>query len=428
MQTQSIKAIRTNDNRLFIFYHSSGSIFCRQIDTDMSENTVKIMDNVSPGFSLWADMSGIYLLLGGMGGIHLCYYNFVRWVSRPMSKDFDPNCTKLSFFSMGESVHLLYSVKDSAGNEGLYARSMKKENWSAPSKIADIMPFHSSPYFTGRESPDKVRVYYRLSDKTIRFRTLSLTDGSVSEAENLLATNLPCSDISILTKGQDCHILYLAQGMFSSQLIYKGIRAGVQSRAKVIWEGQLSGSCSLFLYDSRLYALIYNDAKSYVMYSDEGGKAFSSAKNLGSGITPSCLKAEYMDFCGFDSFAADETIIDISSLTFPVISDICPSFIPRKTAAPSQRPEPDAVRKDTSLRAAEYEEQLSSMSSQLSELSKTLAKRNEEIAAVAARWRAKYNSLMKENETLRARISQPREVSLRTAADTGSPSVETDEV
>lgn len=420
MQTQSIKAVRTKDNRLFLFYHSSGSVFCRQIDKDMSESTVKIMDNVSPSFSLWSDQNGIYLLLGSMGGIHLCRYNYSRWVSRPMSRDFDPNCTKLSFFTFGEAVHLLYSVKDGSGNEGLYVRSMRKENWSSPVKIADIMPFRSSSYFTGRESPDKIRIYYRLSDKTVRFCTLNLTDGSISPAENLLATSLPCLDISILTRGRDCHILYLAQGMFSSQLIYKGIRDGVQSRAKVIWEGQLSGSCSLFLYNSRLYALIYNDSKSYVMYSDESGRSFSSAKNLGSGITSSCLKAEYLDFHGFDSFAADEAIIDVTAMTFPVISDIYPSFIPNKAAAEPQRTEDAPVRNDSSLRAAEYEEQLSSMSSQLGELSKTLAKRNEEIAAVTARWRVKYEALMKENEALRARISEQSEPSLQAASDIGS--------
>ncbi|MCD8037005.1 MAG: hypothetical protein LUE88_06495 [Clostridiales bacterium] len=363
MQMQNIKLIRTKDNRLFLFYHSSGAVYCRQIDKCISENTVKIMDNATPDFSLWADQSGIYLLIGSSEGIHLCYYNFNRWLSRTMSKDFEPNCTKISFFSFGESVHLLYSVKADDGSEGLYIRSMKKENWSAPRKITDIIPFRpSSVYFARRQSPDKIKIYYRMSDKTIRFCTLNLESGSISEAENLLTTSLPCMDISIVTNGKDSHILYLAQGMFSSQLIYKGIRGGVQSKARIIWEGQLSGSCSLFLCTGKLYALIYGGSKVYALYSDNDGKTFSSAKNLGR-ISASCVKAEYLDISENAGFAADEVITDISSITFPVVSDIYPSFIPEKSKAAESCSEPVQPRRDNSIRAAEYEDQIAAMSS-----------------------------------------------------------------
>ncbi len=416
MQTQNIKLIRTKDNRLFLFYHSSGAVYCRQLDNCMSESTVKIMDNATSNFSLWADRNGIYLLIGSSDGIHLCYYNFNRWVSRTISKDFEPNCTKISFFSFGESVHLLYSVKTEDGSECLYMRSMKKENWSAPHKIADIIPFRtSSAYFAGRQSPDKIRIYFRMSGNIIQFCTLNLESGSISEAENLLTTSLPCTDISILTNGEDSHILYLVQGMFSSQLIYKGIRSGVQSKARIIWEGQLSGSCSLFLCAGKLYALIYGGSKVYALYSDNDGKTFSSAKNLGK-ISASCTKAEYLDISENAGFAADEVITDISSMTFPVVSDIYHSFIPEKAKAAESHPEPAQPRRDNSIRAAEYEDQIAAMSSQLGELSQILAKRNEEITTVTARWKAKCDALIKENEVLRVRLAQVEEAAMSKAS------------
>ena len=46
------------------------------------------------------------------------------------------------------------------------------------------------------------------------------------------------------------------------------------------------------------------------------------------------------------------------------------------------------------------------MNDRLGELSSTLAKRNEEIATLSARWRMKYEALSKENETLKNRISK----------------------
>ena len=46
------------------------------------------------------------------------------------------------------------------------------------------------------------------------------------------------------------------------------------------------------------------------------------------------------------------------------------------------------------------------MSDQIGELSKTLAKRNEEIAAVSARWRMKYDAVIRENELLKSRIAE----------------------
>lgn len=417
MQTQNIKAVRTKDDRLFIFYYSGNAVFCRQIQKGLNAPPIKIIENVYPMFSLWCSDSGIYLLCKGSGGVTLCFYNYSRWASKLISQDADTSYSKMSFFTIGEAVHILYSVK--SGDEGLetlYVRSMNKENWALPLKIADIMPFGSTAYFVGRESPENIKIYYRLSDKTIKYRSLDLRSGGLTESENLLATNLPCSDISILTRGSESHILYLAQGMFSSQLIYKGIRAGVQSKARVIWEGQLSGSCALFYCDSRLYALIYNETKSYAMYSDESGRAFSLAKNLGVKINSSCSKAEYLDFYRNSGFAADEVILDTSDSTFPVVPDLHPSFIPSGIAADEPVPVQDKPVRDTSLKAAEYEEQLVTMTDQIGELSQTLARRNEEIAAVSARWRAKYEALSKENELLKARIAAAEEAKAPSAS------------
>ncbi|GFI62226.1 hypothetical protein IMSAG049_01402 [Clostridiales bacterium] len=402
MQTQNIKVIRTKDNRLFVFYYSGGAVFCRQLQKGTQTQPLRIIENVSPLFSLWCSDSGIYLLANGAQGVTLCYYNYSRWAFRLISNGSE--YSNISFFTIGESVHILYSLKAEPG-EALYVRSMNKENWSQPYKIADIMPFGSSSYFVGHESDETIRIYYRTADKTVKYCSLSLRSGSLGASENLLTTNMPCSDISILTMGNECHILYLAQSMYSSQLIYKGIRPGQQSKARIIWEGQLSGSCALFHCGGRLYALIYNDTKSYVMYSSSGGAAFSSAKNLGVRIGGVCAKAEYLDFFCSDSFRSDEIIIDTSNFFFPVIPELYPAFIPERTAEAPKPVSAEVQEADVSLKAAEYEEQLSAMNGQIGELSKTLAQRNEEIAAVSARWRMKYESLAKENEMLKAQIA-----------------------
>ena len=152
MQTQNIKAVRTKDDRLFIFYYSGNAVFCRQIQKGLNAQPTKIIENVYPMFSLWCSDSGIYLLCKGSGGVTLCFYNYSRWVSKLISQDADTSYSKMSFFTIGEAVHILYSVK--SGDEGLetlYVRSMNKENWAPPLKIADIMPFGSTAYFVGRE-------------------------------------------------------------------------------------------------------------------------------------------------------------------------------------------------------------------------------------------------------------------------------------
>ena len=56
------------------------------------------------------------------------------------------------------------------------------------------------------------------------------------------------------------------------------------------------------------------------------------------------------------------------------------------------------------------------MTDQIGELSQTLARRNEEIAAVSARWRAKYEALSKENELLKARIAAAEEAKAPSAS------------
>ncbi len=404
MQIQNIKAVRTKDNRLYIFYYNSGTIFSKCIQNDLSEVPVRVIDNAEPVFSLRCTDDGIYLLAEVKGGIYLCYYNYIRWAARPIVKSLGAECSKISFFIYGESVHIIYSVRKSSTSESLYLRSMKKENWLSPVKIADITPFYASPYLIGNINPAEIKIYYRISDKAICFSSLSLVSGTLSERENLLAVGMPCADISILTNGNDCYVLYLAKGMFSSQLIYKGITATAQSKARVIWEGQLPASCSLIHCDGKLYALIYNDSKAYVMYSD--GNSFSSAKNLGIKASSSYVKAEYINYFTGGNLTADEVIIDSSAYTFPIVSDIDPTFVPSCVeGSPAAQPVRSA-NGDSSLRAAEYEDHMSAMNSQIGELSMALAKRNEDIASVSARWRSRYESLARENEELKLRLRE----------------------
>ena len=405
MYSSNIKTIRACNGMLFVFYYSQGSIFFVKIHKGSSSAPIKIADNTYPMFSVWCTDNGIYIMFNGDQGTVLCFYNYSRWVSRIIAKDLGESCSRISFFTDGESVHLLYSIKNINSNtESLFIRSMKKDKWEQPKKVSDIMPFPNTPYFIGRENNDKIKIYYRISDKTIKYRSLNLCDGNMTEAENLLATSMPCYDISILTKNDESHILYLAQGMFSSQLIYKGIKSGRQIKARVIWEGQLSGSCLLFCHNGRLYALMYNENNVYAVHSDSENIYFSTVKNLNIRLNSSCVKSEYIDFSSDNMFSSDELIVNTNDNSFPVTDDIYPQFIPENQTVqsiPQQKASPI-----NSLQAAEYEKQISSMNDRLGELSSTLAKRNEEIATLSARWRMKYEALSKENETLKNRISK----------------------
>ena len=323
MRTQNIKFLRTDDGRLFMFRYGGGSIYARILYKNMPSPSFRVIDNVSDVFSIWYCDGRVYLLCLSDEGATLCLYANEKWTARLLSGRTEDSFSKMSFLSLGDSIHLVYSV-----NGGLYIRSGRGSRWSVPVKIDEAVPFSETPFYIGRENSRNVRIYYRTSDKDIKYRTLNLESGELSERLDLLSANMPCIDVSVLTEENETHILYLVKGPFSSQLIYKGIKNASSSKARIIWEGQLSGSCSLLKNDGRLYALIYDRTKCFAAFSDDSGHNFSAAKNLGIRTGDSCLKAEYTDFSG-QSFCADEIPTDISDFSFPVTEDIFPSFIPR---------------------------------------------------------------------------------------------------
>ena len=244
---------------------------------------------------------------------------------------------------------------------------------------------------------------------------------------------MPATDISVLTGENECHILYLVKGPFSSQLIYKGIKNASSSKVKIIWEGQLSGSCSLLKNEGRLYALIYDRTKCFAAFSDDNGYNFSIPKNLGVRMGDSCLKAEYTDFSE-NSFFADEIPTDISDFSFPITEDIFPSFIPKQNEnrempqkqnmfsgnvvsgnMPSQ-----SMRQGNMAQANMFPENMMSqntpknpsesriaeLNERINELSGLLSKRNDEIAAISSSWKLKYDALLKENTALRTLVEK----------------------
>lgn len=429
MRTQNIKFLRTDDGRLFMFRYSGGSIYAKILYKNVPSQSLKAADNVSPIFSVWSFDNLVYLICLGNTGVTLCLYRDGQWVSRPLSRNTDDEFSKMSFISLNDTAHLVYSVRQ-GDFHSLHIRSAKRDQWGMPLKIDDMIPFSETPFYIGRENRNTVRIYYRTTEKDIKFRRFNLESGSLSERYDLISANMPATDISVLTGENECHILYLVKGPFSSQLIYKGIKNASSSKVKIIWEGQLSGSCSLLKNEGRLYALIYDRTKCFAAFSDDNGYNFSIPKNLGVRMGDSCLKAEYTDFSE-NSFSADEIPTDISDFSFPITEDIFPSFIPKQNEnrempqkqnmfsgnvaggnMPSQSMRqgnmaqanmfPENMMSQNTPVKNPSESRIAELNERINELSGLLSKRNDEIAAISSSWKLKYDALLKENTALRA--------------------------
>ena len=416
MQIKNIKVIRTKDNSLYIFYYSNGSVFCRKTTKNEAPPTMRVMDEVMPSYSVCAADDGIYLLLTRKSDVMLCFYDYKRWVSKPLSDMADRSITDISFMLSGSLLRLVYSMKTSSGEE-LYIRSAKGGVWSSPIKIDDILPLKSSAYFLSKTDEFTYSLNYRYTDNSICRRMIDLTDSGISEKEVLLSTSLPCIDISILNKDNTCHLLYLTKNRFSSQLIYKGIDKHRQSKARVIWEGYLEGSCLLFNCLGRLYALIYGGDSSYITYSDDGGINFLPGRKMNMDMLSHCLKAYYLNNSTENGFCSDEVIVDTDNFSFPLINELYPSFIPEKEEIPVK----ETPSQDTALKASEFDEQLLNLNSQIEELSKALAKRTEEITTVNASWVRKYEALKRENSALKKQIAEADKKLTETSAPDENP-------
>lgn len=408
MQMQNIKVIRTADNTLYIFYYIENSICYQTIYDNQILEPLTVITNVSPVFSLWHYNNDIFLIANGSNGVILCRLSKGNWSSRTINSGISSDCTKLSFFIYRDIVHFLYSVKNDTGKESLILRTMNKDQWLPSIEISEIMSFHGSSYFIGQQDDKNIKIYYRLPDKTIKYCTLSIDSGNLSPSINFLATNMPCIDISTLTDGISGHLLYLAQGMFSTQLIYKGRNCDNLGKARIIWEGQYGQSCSLFTFENRLYAVLSTKKGSFLMVSDENSSEFSVPKPLDSSVSQSYTKSEYLSFCNTISFNADEISVNTQKLNFPIIDDICQSFSPVKSKKTATIVKQSS--KQTS-EAEDYIKELAAMSEQISQLSRTLSERNEELASISSRWKNKYDALLKESEELKKQLSHQQSLS-----------------
>lgn len=407
MLMQNIKIIRTSDNKMYMFYYKEGSIYYQNVYGNEFSEQITVITNVSSIFSLWYSNNCIYLITNGSNGIILCRYNNGKWSTRIINSNISNDCSKLSFFAFENTVHILYSIKNDAGKEALILRTMDNEQWLPPVEISEIMSFHDSPYFIGREDDKNIKIYYRLPDKTIKYCTLSIDNGTLSTSDNLLATNMPCIDTSMLTNGTSGHLLYLAQGMFSTQLIYKGRNGDSLGKARIIWEGQNGRSCSLFAFENRLYAVIYTKRGAYIMISNENSSEFSMPKPFVASVSSKLIKSEYINFCNTFPFNADEILVDANGLSFPVVDQICTDFY---TTISEKTTIPENLHANQAQKTENYINEINEMNDQISQLSKTLSERNDELAALSVRWKNRYDMLLKENEELKRQLSIQREL------------------
>jgi len=409
MQMENIKVIRTSNNTLYIFYYSENSIYYQTIYENEILEPTKVISNVSPVFSLWHYNNDIFLIANGDNGIIFLRFSKGYWNSRIINSGLSPDCTKLSFFIYRDLVHFLYSIKDDTGKERLFLRTMKKDQWMPSIEISEIMSFHSTAYLIGQQDDKNIEIYYRIPDKTIKYCNLSIDSGNLSPSINFLATNMPCIDISTLTDGISGHLLYLAQGMFSTQLIYKGRNCDNLGKARIIWEGQYGQRCSLFAFKNRLYAVLFTQKGAYLMVTEENSSEFSIPKPLDTLTNSKFTKSEYFSFYNYFSFNSDEISIDTQKLKFPIIDDICSSFCPSKSKPEQSTPVVNSSSIQASA-ATDYIKELTSMSEQISQLSQALSERNEELATLSTRWKNKYDALLKESEELKKQLINLRSI------------------
>ena len=262
---------------------------------------------------------------------------------------------------------------------------MLNGRWEQPIKISEILSFGHSPFLIGMNN-NSIKIYYRLSDKTIKLFSMPVKDCKLTESISFLATNMPYIDLSVLTENGSSHLLYLAQSTFSSQLIYKGCINDYFGKARILWEGQNGRSCSISKEKGVMYAIVHTDSSSYKIPIENISKPqlIKCSSDL--------CKAEYLNF--FDNFSPNRIEFNLSDFSFPFMND---DFVPH-----IQVKKPASTIKQTN--SQDYLLQLEETNNRVSELSRLLAERNEEIALLSSKWKARYNAVSRENELLKNQL------------------------
>lgn len=376
--------LKTDKNELYLFYYSEGSIYFKQLAKNQNISPIKIISDVSDIFSVWYENSFIYLLASTDSNAVLCRYNG-KWNSKKLNFSIPNECTKLFFTTAENSISFIYSVKENHNNEYLYMRYMLDDRWEQPIKISEILSFGNSPFLIGMNN-NNIKIYYRLSDKTIKFFSMSVKDCKLTESISFLATNMPCIDLSVLTENNSSHLLYLAKSSFSSQLIYKGCINDCFGKARILWEGQNGRGCSISKEKGAMYAIVHTNSSSYKIPIESISKPQLVKQSY------DLRKAEYLNF--FDDFSPNRIEFNLSDFSFPFMND---DFVPYIQA---QKPVSTANQSNSH----DYLLQLEETNNRVSELSRLLAERNEEIALLSSKWKARYNAVEKENIILKNRL------------------------
>ena len=135
MRTQSVKFLRSDNGRLFMFRYGDGCLYCLPLERGSSSEPIKVIDDVSPGFSLWSEGVMIYLLCSSGKNVILCLYRDGKWMSRPLFEQPDGGFFHIAFLSFKDTMHLIYSVNQTARRSFSYARQ-RAQSGDTPSVSA----------------------------------------------------------------------------------------------------------------------------------------------------------------------------------------------------------------------------------------------------------------------------------------------------
>ena len=144
-----------------------------------------------------------------------------------------------------------------------------------------------------------------------------------------------------------------------------------------------------------------------MMISNENSSEFSMPKPFVASVSSSLTKSEHINFCSTFSFHADELLIDVNDRIFPVADQICTDFCP---AMPEKNTAAENIHSSQAPKSDNYINQMNEMNDHICQLSKTLSERNDELAALSAKWKNKYDLLLQENEELKRQLSAQKEL------------------
>ena len=399
MQNPHVKFLKTK-NTFHLFYYEQSGIFCRYHTEEGWTAPKKIIDKVSPFFSLCHYAEKTHLLYSNMEGqlFIAASKDFDQWEHHSMAEE---NLRGNRFFllPMADSYHMIHhQPTESTGIDALVYSVFRDGRWEKPYQIDRFMPMPKTPFLARRLSQEHIILYYRTGRNIISAREMLLEPCTMGSLTPLIQTPSPCVDISIVNDNERIHMLYIVRGMFRTQVVYQYKHTSAISTPRVLWEDNNCDNCLVYLQNEKVILMWTVSGQPMRCISENDGNSFGSIEKYTEKFPAKCIKAELIGADGND-FQSTECYADSQNGFLPAVFPISPPSVTQKTVKRAI-PHPNLTKAYTALQESHKQ--------QVEELSSLLAQRSDEIAAVNARWKnqiekleAELSSLRKENEALK---------------------------